>query len=368
MKIRIYLSLYLVLCFFQMVVAQSDISFEHNGITRSYNLTIPDNVPSQAPLVFVLHGYTSNNDIIQSYSGFDALAATEGFAVCYPLGTNDAFVGNTHWNANLSISETDDIGFLSELARHLQETYDLSADMTFACGMSNGGFMSYTLACEASDVFSAIASVTGTMSGYDWNNCNPERVIPVMQISGTIDQVVPMDGSITESGGWGGAPDIYTVIDYWRDLNGLDVIAEEIVDATNPTSITYHSSMDPTANQVWQYVVEGMDHTWPGFWIDTGIDGATEIWRFFSRVVDNQLVNTEKQDIDPFNIFPNPAIDQLQISGLTDESKFSITDILGKVIKTGTLSQSKHAISIEGFVSGSYILTIGSTSKWFIKQ
>ena len=85
----------------------------------------------------------------------------------------------------------DDIGFLSELAGHLQVEYDLNPDHTFVCGMSNGGFMSYTLACDRPDVFKAIASVTGTMSGFDWNNCDPDEPVPVLQIAGADDNIVP---------------------------------------------------------------------------------------------------------------------------------------------------------------------------------
>ena len=65
---------------------------------------------------------------------------------------------------------------IKDLAKKLQAEYDLSDKNTFVGGMSNGGFMSYTLACERSDTFKAIASVTGTMSGYDWENCNPNKV------------------------------------------------------------------------------------------------------------------------------------------------------------------------------------------------
>ena len=46
----------------------------------------------------------------------------------------------------MSISDVDDIGFLSSLARHLQREHGLSTGNTFVAGFSNGGFMSYTLA------------------------------------------------------------------------------------------------------------------------------------------------------------------------------------------------------------------------------
>ena len=191
-----------------------DFFFEHDGLNRLYTLYKPDNLKEKAPLVFVLHGYTSNNNNIMNYSKMNEIADEYGFMVCYPQGTRNTYTGETHWNANLKeMSSIADSDFLNDLAIKLQAEYNLSEKNTFACGMSNGGFMSYTLGCEKSDTFKAIASVTGTMSGYDWKNCNPNKV-PVLQISGTNDFVVPVDGSMSAAGGWGGAPKIQDIMNY----------------------------------------------------------------------------------------------------------------------------------------------------------
>lgn len=45
----------------------------------------------------------------------------------------------------------------------LSKVYSIDADRIFSTGMSNGGFMSYHLAC-VSNRFAAIASVTGSMT------------------------------------------------------------------------------------------------------------------------------------------------------------------------------------------------------------
>ena len=221
--------------------SQAYLNFSHAGSERNYFLYKPTDLPANAPLVFVLHGYNSLASVIMEYSQMNVLADSNGFAVCYPQGSDD-FFGTSHWNAQLSISNTDDIGFLSELAIFLQEEHQLDPAQTFACGMSNGGFMSYTLACERPDVFKAIASVTGTMSGQTWTNCNPEMPIPVLQISGTNDNVVPMDGSMGPFGGWGGAPAIQEVVRYWTDLNGLIDLREEVfpdLDAGMTAALSY---------------------------------------------------------------------------------------------------------------------------------
>ena len=198
----------------------------------------------------------------------------------------------------------DDIGFLSSLANFLQSEYNLDPNKTFSCGMSNGGYMSWSLACNASDVFKAIASVTGTMSGNDWSECNPSSPIPVMQISGTNDDIVPVDGYPEDAFDyeeWGGAPDIYTIFDFWANL-------EECTDSNTGavlfdyiTDITYYTNCINN-NELRLYIANGMGHTWPNF-------APEEIWNFFSSTINNISID------ENLNINRNIA---------------KITDILGR--------------------------------------
>ena len=267
-----------------------DFFFDHNGVNRLYTLYKPDNLKEKAPLVFVLHGYTSNSTNIMNYSKMNEIADQNGFMVCYPQGTTNIYTGQTHWNANLKeMSSVTDSEFLTDLAKKLQAEFNLSEKNTFACGMSNGGFMSYTLGCERSDTFKAIASITGTMSGYDWNNCNPNKV-PVLQISGTNDMVVPMDGSMSLAGGWGGAPKIQDIMNYWGDINECTQTQTQNLPDSNKTDNSYVSiekKVDCFNNhQVWFYTVYGGAHTWPGAWGNMDINASEEIWDFFSRYIE----------------------------------------------------------------------------------
>ncbi|MDB4358295.1 prolyl oligopeptidase family serine peptidase [bacterium] len=119
------------------------LKFNHGEVDRRYLIYRPKDLPDNAPLVFFLHGYRGD---ARGYMelGMNRVAETNGFAVCYPQGEKDR-KGIPHWNARLKISKVDDIGFLSALAVHLQSTYKLDPKKTFACGISNSGFMSYTL-------------------------------------------------------------------------------------------------------------------------------------------------------------------------------------------------------------------------------
>ena len=99
---------------------------------------------------------------------------------------------------------TDDIGFLSALARSLQTEHGLDPERTFTAGFSNGGMMSYLLAMEAPTVFRGAASVAGAAWGSAWENrASMPAAFPLLQVSGVDDPVIPIDGIVDLSGGQG---------------------------------------------------------------------------------------------------------------------------------------------------------------------
>ncbi len=362
---RIFL---LVLCILPIILfAQEPLIFEHDGIQREYYLHIPDEISENAPLVFVLHGYTSSASVIMGYSGMSEEADVQKFAVCYPQGTLD-LAGTTHWNSNLNISQTDDIGFISELAAFLQKEHNLNPAHTFSCGMSNGGFMSYTLACEKPEVFKAIASVTGTMSGYDWNNCTSSEAVPIFQISGLADGTVPVDGSITTFGGWGGAPDYITVNNFWKDKNACTETETGIIEKT---AYTYHT-MGSNQNEVWLYAIDDMAHTWPGWWSEgeTGIIAAKEIWKFFNKVVEKEITSSQNElnTKSKVLISPNPVRDLLQIENIANTGfDYVITSLTGTTIKSGESISNKTQLDLSQLAAGSYFIKIEGRIYKFLK-
>ena len=260
--------------------------YEFEGLNRRYILHRPKDLKENSPLIFILHGFGSSATNIMSYSQMNLIADQNGFLVCYPQGSTLP-TGQSHWNANLEMSTVNDIDFLSELSNQLSITYKTNEDNTFVAGMSNGGFMSYTLGCNKSNVFKAIASVTGTMSGKDWKNCYPVNKIPVLQISGTDDTTVPWDGSMSTSYGWGGAPHIKKVVEFWGDLNQCDQVEEfdfpDIDDSDKSTVSLTKRKGSSDGNEVWFYTVKGGGHDWPGSWGNKDMSASEEIWKFFKN-------------------------------------------------------------------------------------
>ncbi len=301
--------------------SQQNISFAFDGLNRTYHLYIPPNLPPNAPLVFVLHGYMQDNNWAQANLSFNAIADTAGFVVCYPQGTSD-ILGFTHWNAGLNVSSTDDIGFLSALANFLQSNYQLNPNCTFSCGFSNGGFMSYTLACEAPEIFRAIGSVSGTMSGDTWDNCNTTNVTPVLQFHGVDDGTIPIEGRPGDIFGWGGAPRIRTIVDFWSDKNNCTIL--DSLQASLNAKAYFHRS-GTGGNEVWYYEIENHGHVWPG--------------TLQSGVTDNSGIHASSILWDFFNQFCGKLVSHADIYATSNDLRLQASPSTGLVVLKGALNE-----------------------------
>lgn len=247
---------------------------------RTYSLYIPADLPKNAPLLFVLHGYGSTNMDMMNNLGINELADQYGFIVCYPQGLKDKN-GNTHWNDGLAPSKVKDIVFLSELAIELQKKYGIDSQRVWTSGFSNGAFMSYKLISYRPDIFRAAASVAGIMSLESWlhrpSSGNP---IPVLQIHGMNDEVVAHDASIGPFGNTNKlGPGLDTVMQYWSEYNSC-VRYEDAPLSEDATLRTFYTK---EGDSPVQYVmIEDYGHSWPSSsWDTSGINASEIIVNFF---------------------------------------------------------------------------------------
>ena len=325
-------------------------TFFIGGQERQYYLYLPDGISDDAPLVFVLHGYSGDALGIMNYSGMNQVADDNGFAVCYPQGLSDDWDYN-FWNVGYDWHEyetVDDVEFLTELAEYLRGEYDLSRDHVFSTGMSNGGDMSYLLACEASEIFRAIAPVAGCMMTWIYDSCDPIDPIPVFEIHGTDDDVTWWEGADEIfNDGWGPWESVDTTFNFWIQLNGCTDFTMDTLPDINTSDGSYIISHKNTNgvnnNEVWLYEVVNGGHDWPGAYGNMDINSSEEIWNFFTNFIDNSLGITNKNEIQKPNIFllqqnyPNPfnPVTTL-IYSLTEENMVKITvyDMLGRKVRT----------------------------------
>ncbi len=266
-------------------------TFVHDDLERQFRIHMPSNIQAEAPLVVVMHGYTSSAQIIEGYSGMNTLADEHGFVVVYPQGTKDDW-GNRFFNVGYDFHDAiavDDIGYIHALIAYLQGSLQLSATNVFSMGMSNGGDMSYMLACQ-SDVVKAIAPVAGCMMKHIYESCQPSRSIPVLEIHGTLDDVTLVEGDVDNSEGWGAYMPLNDAIQFWVSHNALsESEVSDIADAdtSDGSTVRYHQYYSTSnSTEVWLYEVIDGGHDWPGAFGNQDIDSSRLAWEFFSKYLD----------------------------------------------------------------------------------
>jgi polyhydroxybutyrate depolymerase len=234
---------------------------------RTFELHVPPNGSAPRPLVLALHGYTLNGIEQERMTGFSRLADNEGFIVVYPNGLGSP----TSWNAGPCCSyddqTRDDIGFLSDLIDYLGERLCIDQGRVYSTGFSNGGMMSYRLACQMADRIAAIASVAGSMV-LPPDECHPARPVPLMHTHGTADPIVPFDGGsgptwLTPAGETPQVfPSVAEEVALFATLNGCSGETESIFSELD-TDCTRRPICSGNA-AVMSCTVDGGGHTWPG--------------------------------------------------------------------------------------------------------
>ena len=269
---------------------QQFLSFDHALTTRKYLLYQPVDLPPQAPVVFVLHGYTDNAANMRDFSHMDAIADRYGFAVVYPQGTIDK-QGKRFWQVGYAfhVDETvDDVGFLVTLAHHLQSSHDFAPRHTYMTGMSNGGDMAYLMACQRPNVFTAIAPVVGTLMQWIDDAYPTPQPIPILAFNGTADTVTDYAGDPHNRDGWGAYLGVDAIMAYWQRAHGStgsNVTLLTHPDGTDPRSVAHHMyETGDSASQLQLYQIIGGGHDWSGGTDTLFFDASDIIGQFFARL------------------------------------------------------------------------------------
>ena len=259
----------------------------HDGETREYILYVPAiyDGNSAVPLLFNFHGFGGTANDHLSWADMRSIADAENFILVYPQGT--LLDGSSHWNAGLETpenkSDADDFGFIEALIDKIAADYSIDLERVYTCGYSNGAFFSYSLACFHSDKIAAIGSVSGTMLDETHDNCAPSHSMPMINIHGTADNVVPYNGG-------NGLKSIGDVLSYWTTFNNTDV--NPTTNSFNDNGTTIEHFVYPNGDNgisIEHYKVNGGGHVW----FDNDFNGSSTsrlIWDYVSKYDINGLI------------------------------------------------------------------------------
>ncbi|NVO31351.1 extracellular catalytic domain type 1 short-chain-length polyhydroxyalkanoate depolymerase [Hymenobacter lapidiphilus] len=347
-------------------------SIRFEGTVRDYRLYVPRTYDGTkpVPLLLNLHGFGSNNVEQEQYGDFRAIADTANFLVVHPNGTvgpnNQRF-----WNTFLPYAAggPDDVGFLSALIDSISDKYRVNPQRLYSTGMSNGGFMSYELACRLNSRIAAIASVTGSMIASHLDACTPVRAVPVLEIHGTADGTVPYEGN-------GLFVPIPELVAAWARRNGCN--PTPVITQVPNTNTTDGSTAERqvfsggrNGSVVEHYRIIGGGHTWPGAPVNIGvtnrdIDASKVAWQFLRRYQLSGLVTSTTAVAARTNsaellLAPNPARSQVSVRstlGPLEVGQMRVSDAAGRTIPASFRRgpNGELLLSTAGWAAGSYWL------------
>lgn len=242
------------------------------GGDRPAQLFLPSDYAREReyPLVLLLHGYGAGALAQNAYLGVSAFVDELDFVLVIPDGTQDAG-GRRFWNATPACCDfngenVDDVGYLSDLVEEVSEGVRIDTGRVYAFGHSNGGFMSYRLACDRSEVFTAIASLAGA-SFSDESLCQPATLaVSVLQIHGTLDDTIEYDGGNTVVGRDNSYPSAQGSVELHAELAGCDVDAsvegaaldvDNTVPGDETTTLTWSAGCAEGVDAALWTIVEG---------------------------------------------------------------------------------------------------------------
>jgi polyhydroxybutyrate depolymerase len=216
------------------------------------------------PLLVVLHGYSSSGASIESWIHLGDEGVDRGMLVVTPEGSVDS-AGDQFWNSaegdccdlyNLGV---DDSAYLSGLIDEISRRVSVDPDRVFVFGHSNGGFMTYRMACDHADQIAAIVSFAGMIM--DEQNCSPTEPVNTLQIHGTADRDVPYNG-------YSGRRSAEEALETWAAYDGCDLVADTSaalfdldadIEGAETHSAVYTQGCDPGGSAT-LWTIEGAPH------------------------------------------------------------------------------------------------------------
>jgi len=191
------------------------------GGSRPIKLVVPDSYDGTkaVPLVILLHGYSASGFVQEAYFKLTAQAEKHGFLYAIPEGTKDAG-GLKFWNAsdaccNFGKIDVDDSAYLTSVIDEIKKAYNVDAKRVHFIGHSNGGFMSFRMACDHADVVASIVSLAGAMPS-DPRTCKATEPVSVLHIHGDADATVVYEGGKFSSASY---PSARESVLQWSKLN-----------------------------------------------------------------------------------------------------------------------------------------------------
>jgi len=371
----------LILLLFWGITSTSDAQYDSifvDEVFRTYLTHLPDSYTGEEelPLVLALHGGTGNAFNLQNQSQLSVKSDEEGFIVVYPEGLRLGLLNIRTWNAGWccgqsSFQDIDDVGFIDQLLDELIDQFSIDESRIFITGISNGGYMSYRLACELSDGIAAIAPVAASIS---INDCQMSEPIPAIHLHSYEDKNVRYQGGFGEGLADHYSPPLDSLFDIWSNQLNCQTVNDTLNHDDAFTHVVWKDCDCET--EIQYYISTDGGHSWPGGNATPLGDPASAfinandlMWSFFENNPKDCISNTSNLFEDELEVYPNPTNEKLFVNHPEVNMKFKLYDLKGTLMMNGTgleinLGHLTSGIYLGLFETNSTVIT----KKIIIKQ
>lgn len=167
--------------------------------SRRYFINVPSTyvAGTPAPLLIGFHGIGGSATIFREQSKLDVYSEERGMITAYPEGYGPEFGVEASWNGGLccglaNLNELDDVKLTSAIIDSISSRYSIDKSRVWAAGFSNGGMLSYRLACELSTKITAIGVGAGSLMS---KTCDTQKPVSVIHLHGASDPDILFNGS-----------------------------------------------------------------------------------------------------------------------------------------------------------------------------
>ncbi len=273
-----------------VAAGQTQVDLKSSGDPRWYIRHIPASYSATvaSAVIVDLHGYQEGASIHTVMSALGAFGEQHNFITITPQGTANPI---PRWDTALG---SKDVHFIGDVLDNIEKTLCVNPHRIFVSGLSNGAFMTSSMACAYADRFAAAAPVAGVIS--DVKACKPARAVPLITFHGTADGFVAYDGglgkdalNLPSANGKGKLKDNLQIlklrkgltipqqVDGWAKRNGCDAKPTETNIASDVTEFVYNCPNNADVNF---YRIAGGGHTWPGSTFSKGIANVVGVTTF----------------------------------------------------------------------------------------
>ena len=190
-----------------------------SGDTRTFIVHVPSSYSNgtPAPVILDFHPLGGSGSQQEGSSGWKGQCDSVGCIAVFP-DSSKAKASDNSWNAgycctNAEKNQVDDVQFARDIVKWLESNACVDPKRIYASGGSNGGGMTYRLACQAADMIAAVAPVdfrcvtgkdplanAGSVTAANNTACTCTLPRPITVIAfdeGSDNSIVPYNGAQT---------------------------------------------------------------------------------------------------------------------------------------------------------------------------